>query len=290
MELDLTRLRHIVAIARNGSFSRAAEDLHITQPALSRSIATFEQRFGVKLFDRGAGGVVPTSVGRLVAEEAERLLTSARDLEHNLKLYGKGEAGRIAMGVGPLAASLILPRLSQAILREGRSLQLRASIKPAEQLLQELLADEIEMIFANSWRFDASPELEVSPVGSVRLAMIVRGGHPLTQRGDVRLADLNAFPGVNAVELPSAGLTGEAGAFVCDNFHIMRETVLGTDGVWLASPDLLTEDIETGRLCPLDVADFHPIRNEVSMIRRRGRTMSPAAEAVAAIVQAICSS
>jgi len=290
MEFDLTRLRHIVAVARNRSFSRAAEELHITQPALSRSIAAFEERFGLRLFDRGRGGVVMTAAGKLVVDEADRLLRSAVDLEHNLRLYGQGEAGRIALGVGPLAASLILPRLSQAILTEGSSLQLRASIKPAEQLLQELLADEIEMIFANSLPLEVSPELEITPVGSVTLAMIVRGGHPLAASRGVQMSDLRKFPATNAVELPVAGLTGEAGAFVCDNFHIMRETVLRTDSVWLAPPELFADDIEAGRLQTLDVVDFGPVENVVSMIRRKDRTMSPAAVSIAETVRSICSS
>lgn len=289
MDIDLNRLRHIVTIARARSFSRAAEELHITQPALSRSIAAFEERFGFKLFDRGRGGVAPTAVGELVVEEAERLLRSASDLEHNLKLYGSGDAGRIAIGLGPLAASLILPRLSQTLLTTRPTLQLRASIKHADLLLQDLLTDEIEMIIANSWRLSSSPEVTVLPVGSIRLAMIVRSGHPLANLEPVHLSDLQAFPVANAIELPVAGLTGKAGAFVCDNYHISRETVLGTDCVWLASPDLLTEDIEAGRLMTLNVTDFGPTNNNISIIRRRERTMSPAAEAVAETVQTICS-
>ncbi|MCB2059501.1 MAG: LysR family transcriptional regulator [Novosphingobium sp.] len=290
MDFDLTRLRHIVAVARKQSFSRAAEELYITQPALSRSIAAFERRFGLRLFDRGRGGVVMTAAGKLVVEEAERLLRSASDLEHNLKLYSQGKAGRVALGLGPLAASLILPRLSHAILQDSPSLQLRASIKPAEQLLQELLADDIEMIFANSWTLNVSPELEVTPVGSVSLEMIVRGKHPLAARRTVRLSDLRSFPATNAVELPAAGLTGEAGALVCDNFHIMREAVLGTNCVWLAPPELFEDDIESGRLRVLKVADFGPLTNVVSMIRRKERTMSAAAVSVARTVQSICSS
>src|SRR5689334_16184028 len=98
MEVDLTRLRHIVAIADTGSFSRAAEEVRITQPALSRSIATFEQRHGVRLFHRGRGGVSVTPAGALVIEQARTMLAAAGDLERSLRLFGKGEAGRVAFG------------------------------------------------------------------------------------------------------------------------------------------------------------------------------------------------
>ncbi|MDG2003372.1 MAG: LysR family transcriptional regulator [Novosphingobium sp.] len=288
MQFDLVRLRYIVAVSRIRSFSRAAEELRISQPALSRSIADFEERFGVRLFDRGRGGVVVTAIGKLVVEEAERVLRVAGDLEHNMKLYGSGEAGRISIGLGPLAASLILPRLSQEMLTSRPSLQLSASIKHADHLFQELLGDEIEMIFANSWRIGSSSEVTVTPVGTIRMAMIVRGGHPLAARSKVPLSDLQSFPVANSVALPVMGLTGEAGAFVCDNYHILRETVLGTDCIWPASPDLLYDDIAANRLKQLDVEDFGPVLNEVSMIQRRGRTMSPVAQAIAQTVQEIC--
>ena len=150
MEIDLTRLRHIAAIARTGSFSRAAEDLHITQPALSRSIASFEQRYSLRIFDRDRSGVVPTAMGQLVIEEAQRVLRAARDLDHNLRLYAKGEGGDLAFGAGPLLA-MLLPDLGRRLLAESPAIQLRASVRTPDYLVQELLDDRIELIFGNSW-------------------------------------------------------------------------------------------------------------------------------------------
>lgn len=288
MEFDLTRLRHITTIYRLRSFSRAAEELNITQPALSRSVATFEQRCGLRIFDRGRGGAVPTAVGEAVIQEMERVLRSAHDLKHNLRLYRDGKVGRIAFGVGPLAASLILPQLSQQLLRERPGLHVVTSIKPADQLLQQLLDDDIEMIFANSWKLGSSPDIEVASIGSIRMAMVVRAGHPLAGRKTVSVADLQAYPAASSVEFATTGLPSSSGGFVCDNYHILRETVLGTDCTWLAAPSLLTEDFQAGRLYQLDVTDMGPLHNDLSMIRRRGRTMSPVAEVLIATVSAIC--
>jgi len=289
MELDLTRMRHIMAIYRLRSFSRAAEELSITQPALSRSVATFEERCGMRIFDRGRGGVAPTAVGEAVVQEIERVLRSVHDLKHNLRLYRGGEAGRVAFGIGPLAASLILPQLSRQILREKPGLRMVTAIKPAEQLLQQLLDDDIEMVFANSWRLDSSPDIEVASIGSIRLAMIVRTGHPLANYKKVSLSEIQAYPAASAVELSVGGLASSSGGFVCDNYHILRETVLGTDCTWLAAPDLLVEDLHAGRLRQLEVAELGPLHNDLSLIRRRGRTMSPVAEVVIDTVREICS-
>lgn len=281
MEIDLTRLRHIAAIARTGSFSRAAEDLHITQPALSRSIAGFEQRYGLRIFDRDRSGVAPTAMGRLVIEEAERVLRAARDLDHNVRLYARGEGGDLAIGTGPLLA-MLLPGLAQRLLAESPAIRLRASVRTADHLVQELLDDRIELIFGNSWSIRDVPDLEFLAIGSIRLAFMVRAAHPLAARHSVTMAALGEYPQASAAGTSVVAMAPTAGSFICDNYHVLRDLVMGSDCVWLAAPTVLAEDIAAGRLTVLNVADFQVIDSEVALIHRRSRTLSPAAKALTA--------
>src|SRR5262245_45540321 len=139
MRIDFTRLRHIVAVADTGSFSRAAEEAGITQPALSRSIATFEQQHGVRLFDRVRGGVSVTPAGALVIEQARGMLSAAGDLERSLQLYGKGEAEQIAFGLGPLLSSLLV-MIGPSLMHARPNLRVRTMIRPVDQMIDELLA------------------------------------------------------------------------------------------------------------------------------------------------------
>lgn len=279
MDIDLTRLRHIAAIARTGSFSRAAEDQHITQPALSRSIASFEQRYGLRIFDRDRSGVVPTAMGRLVIEEAQRVLRAARDLDHNVRLYAKGEGGDLAIGTGPLLA-MLLPDLGRRLLEDCPAIHLRASVRTADHLVQELLDDRIELIFGNSWNIRDIPDLAFSPIGSIRLAFVVRGDHPLVGQADLDLGQLAQFPQASAAGSSVPTLAPSSGSFICDNYHVLRELVIGSDCVWLAAPTVLADDIAAGRLVALEVADYASIDSEVAMIQRRSRTLSPAAQAL----------
>lgn len=279
MDIDLTRLRHIAAIARTGSFSRAAEDLHITQPALSRSIASFEQRYGLRIFDRDRSGVVPTAMGRMVIEEAQRVLRAARDLDHNVRLYAKGEGGDLAIGTGPLLA-MLLPDLARLLLDETPAIHFRASVRTADHLVQELLDDRIEMIFGNGWNIRDVPDLSFSTIGSIRLAFVVRGDHPLVGQQDLDLVQIARFPQASAAGSSVAALAATTGSFICDNYHVLRELVIGSDCVWLAAPTVLADDIAAGRLAALDVADYASIDSEVALIQRRSRTLSPAALAL----------
>src|SRR5579864_3810938 len=100
MVLDLAKLEQLLTIARTGNFTRAAEELGITQPALSRNIGLLEDRFSFKIFDRGRGGASLTPVGALMVDEVEALVRQATILEHNLQLYGRGEGGQISLGMG----------------------------------------------------------------------------------------------------------------------------------------------------------------------------------------------
>lgn len=281
MDIDLTRLRHIAAIARTGSFSRAAEDLHITQPALSRSIASFEQRYGLRVFDRDRSGVVPTAMGRLIIDEAQRVLRAARDLDHNVRLYAKGEGGDLAIGTGPLLA-MLLPDLGQRLLNESPAIRLRASVRTPDHLVQELLDDRIELIFGNSWNIRDLPDLTFSSIGSIRLAFVVRGDHPLARQAGLTLEQLAHYPQASAAGSSAAMLKPATGSFVCDNYHVLRDLVVRTDCVWLAAPSLLDDDIRNGRLAALDVSDLAAIDSEIAVIQRRSRTLSPAAQTLIA--------
>lgn len=286
MEIDIKRLEQIVAVARRGSFSAAAEELHITQPGLSRSIAALEERLGIRIFERGRGGASLTPVGALAVAEAQALLRKARALDHNLRLYGRGDAGKVAFGMGPLVSSMVMPGLSSYFLSSRPRLHLRTVVKSVAALLQELMDDDIEMFFSASLQLEASAELAIEPVGQLNLSMMVRADHPLAGRDEVKLADIAAFPILSGDELSTVGRGADSGGFICDNYHILRETALQTDGVWMSSPQFVIEDLQAGRLkeiIPID--DVRPPRVDICLVRREDCTLSPAAEAITGYVR-----
>lgn len=288
MDVDLAKLNHLLTIARTGSFSRAAEALHITQPALSRSVAGLEQRFGFRIFERGRGGAIPTAVGALVLADAEALLRDARALGQNLHLYARGEAGKVAFGMGPLIASLTLRKLAGRMMAERPQLQMRCSVKSADVLLRELVDGGIEMLFCTTEQVAPAPEIAIRPLGSVTLGLIARAGHPLAGGSGLTAADLASFPiahsaHAQAEEHIADGMFRSA-ALYCDNYEILRQVVLDGDAVWMSSPQMVADDIAAGRLIQLQVADLPPRPSVVGVVRLKGRTSSPAATAIVAQV------
>ena len=280
METDISRLRHIVAVGREKSFSRAAETLNISQPALSRSIAQFEERRGLKLFDRGRQGAQPTAVGKMVLADAEKILRDTDKLERRLRLYGRGEAGKIAVGMGPLVSSLILPRLSARLLSQRPYLRIATRIGTAEEMLSDLLDERIEIFVGSSDLLPDDPALSIERIGEVALSLIVRSGHPLANGKPVPQQDMAGYPMATASELPIARFNPDAGALVCQNFDLLRDLALRSDAIWLGSATLVKEMIDRGEMKLLDVDGFDTFESPLSLVRLKDRSLSPAAEAL----------
>lgn len=274
--------------ARAGSFSRAAQELHISQPALSRSIAAVEEQYGIRIFDRTSQGAGLTNLGKLVVREAEKLLREVRLFEHNLDLYARGEAGKVGFGMWPMIASLVLPGLSAHFIATRPHLVMTASAKPANALLRDLHNDEIELFFCGEGQFERTPDLAVDEVGQLRIAVLVRRGHPLARQGSVSRGDLFAYPKLCAVELSQipAELMG-SGVFVCDSVDTLRHAALHTDSIWFAPPQLAEGALREGSLTSLPMADVssHTLIR-LCMVRLKGAELTPAAQDIAAYVRA----
>src|SRR5205807_1536636 len=115
--LDTRRLRVLVQVARQGSFSAAAETLGYTQPAVSRQIATLEAEVGTQLVRRVPQGAVLTDAGRLLVDRGETILSSLASAEQELLQLAGLEGGRLRLASFASAASSIMP-LAVAMFRE----------------------------------------------------------------------------------------------------------------------------------------------------------------------------
>jgi len=274
--MNLTQLRHILAVARHRSFSRAAEEVGISQPALSRSIAKFEQHHGAQLFDRSSGGVRPTAMGLLVIDEGRSILSAAERLERGLRGGPGGQTRRMALGIGPLAASMFLPRLVPLLWDVYPGLHISTRIRITHELIPDLLGDRIELIIGSNWNLGRVPGIEVESLGSIPMAIVARSSHPLTAAPNVCAADLEAYPQLESIELAGSHIVRDAGLFVCDNFHLARDVVLRTNCLWRSSPSYLGDDIRAGLLQPLHILDEPIAEVDIYVLFKRGRTRSRA--------------
>lgn len=187
--MDVRELRSFVKVAQCGSFSQAARELYIAQPALSRQIAKLEETLQVELLRRHGRGVELTTAGMRLLERAQVMLNYLEDTAEHVRSSADQERGHLAVGLPPAIGAVVGPEL----IRQFRRRWPRASLHALEGLstsLQEWLLDgRIEVaILYNQPLIDA---FEVRPLFSERMVLV---GPPGDDFGSVRLAQLGDYP------------------------------------------------------------------------------------------------
>jgi len=290
--MDLRRWTHVVAVADRRSFVRAAEQVHLSQPALTRSIQAAEAELGLVLFDRGTQEVVPTPAGEFVVARARQLVFNSRCLARDVALYRNRGLGDTAFGIGPFPAATFLSPLLAAVRREFPAIHLRVEISNWHLLLDRLRVEDIEFFVADTRDLPADPTLHLRPLRREPGAFYVRAGHPLlATRKPAALAAVWAC-GVASVRLPVgvrsviAGLLGLASAdelvlaLECDDVEILKKVALACDSVLAAPQAAVERELKAKTLRALPVAGLPPLFSEMGVVTLRGRTPSPMAELI----------
>jgi DNA-binding transcriptional LysR family regulator len=143
--LELRRLRYFVAVAEARNFTRAAETLHVAQPALSRQLRLLEEELGVELMRRTTHTFELTEAGEHLLEHGRELLRAADALERTLRGFGAGEAGRIAVAYGTSAAYDTAPRLLAAVAQRLPELELRTRVASVAEVLAQISAGTLDV-------------------------------------------------------------------------------------------------------------------------------------------------
>lgn len=283
--MDLKRWAHIVAVADRRSFVRAAEQVHLSQPALTRSIQAAEAELGLQLFDRGTNEVVATPAGEFVVARARQLVFNSRCLERDVELYRSRALGDTAFGVGPFPAATFLSPLLTAMRREFPGINLRVEISNWQLLLERLRDEDIEFFVADTRDLPSDPNLHGRALRPEPGGFYVRAGHPLTTaRKTATLPQLWSH-GVLSVRLPTGvrsvisrllGIEATL-ALECDDLEVLKDVALACDAVLAAPHAAVAREVAAGRLQAVEVAGLPPLASEMGIVTLRGRTPSPMA-------------
>lgn len=192
--IDLKRLRHLTALVQHGNFHRAAEALHLTQPALTRSIQAIEAHVGAPLLTRHRTGVEPTELGRLLLHHAGVLEGQVRDLDRELRMAKGLALGELRVGVGPWGGAVLVGPVVGRLNARHPGLQLKLVLAPWQELPERARAREVDVVLGELREIEQLPDFECAPLSSHEVCVVARAGHPLTQKTELRLADLFEWP------------------------------------------------------------------------------------------------
>lgn len=172
--MNSRQLQYAIALSRTRNFSQVAEQLNITQPALSKQILNLEAELGVKLFDRNTSPLTLTSAGEHFIREARDLLYKEDQLLRSMERFKSGEAGQLTIGITPFRCSYMIADVVQKVRKEYPGIQVKLHEAGSAVLRKEAAEGKYDFAVVNL-PVDESI-FEITPLEPDRLVLAVPAG------------------------------------------------------------------------------------------------------------------
>ncbi|BAN28086.1 LysR family transcriptional regulator [Caballeronia insecticola] len=290
MDLNLRDIRALVAVAEAGSFTRAAQRLHLSQPALTVQIRRLEEVVGARLFDRNSRNVALTPTGR---ELLPLLRKSLRDMESVLRdarAMGVGESGTIRIACLPTFAASVLPELIIGMKREVPRVAFEIRDVVASTVNALVRGEEADIGLTGGaggaggdW---ADPLLEVLHAGVDRLVAVCPRGHPLAKKRRVVPDDLARLPlvltapgtSVRAVVDAALGETGKTLEIACEPTYMMTAVAMVRGGLGVTILPETAREVRAEPGLVVRPIDHPAFVRPIALVKKRGRTLPAVTE------------
>ena len=227
--MELRQLDHFVAVAEEGSFTRAAKRMNIVQSGLSMSIRSLEDELGTKLFARGTKGVALTPAGESMLAEARRAIAAVRAVRDAVDATEGLKRGNLAVGLAQYSLGDQLPNLLTRFHAEYPAVCIKAAQGKPSELLAQVAAEAIDLVICGK------PQDVPAGVTTIQLArapyvLACANDHPIASRRRVSLADV---AGERFIELHPGWVTRQMTDQAFALAGISRNVVCEVDDVYL---------------------------------------------------------
>jgi len=287
--MDLRQLRLFVRVVERQSFSLAAEEMHITQPAASFQVRNLEREFGVRLLDRSRREIIPTDAGQVLYDHGKVILNLAEQARIEIGNLGELTGGRVTVGASTGPGEHILPSLITEFKAAHPTIQVSLRVTDTQEVIERVIERELELGVVGA--LTHSKDLTVKPFARDEIVIVCAPDHPWAARGHVSFAEFLAEPLV--VQQPGAGIRSvvverlkERG--VRDNdLNIVLEmglneaakhAVMAGAGVTYMSKFAIRTEVAQGTLAVVRIADF-AIARDFYLVHARNRALSHAVTA-----------
>jgi DNA-binding transcriptional LysR family regulator len=288
--MDLHALHVFQTVVAERSFSRAAEKLFRTQPAISLAVQRLEADLGQKLLDRSQKELRLTDAGRTVLEHARRFENVRRGLEDALAELRDKSAGRLSIGANESSILYLLPHIER-YRRLYPKIKVQVRRSQSSKIPAELLHGDLELGVVS---YDPSDDQLVSKViFTDALAFVVSPKHRLARRRSVTIDELGmeTFIAHNVVSPYRDTVLREFRRHKVPlnmdvempTLETIRRMVQSNEGVAFVPRMCVQKDVESGALCEITVKELH-VERKVRLLHAKGRTLSHAAQAFVGLV------
>jgi DNA-binding transcriptional LysR family regulator len=286
--VDVKQLKALVTVVEVGSVTKAAELLHLVQPAVTRQIQTLEHELGVSLFERTRHGMRPTAAGASLADRARRALAELDRARAELAPAPGVITGIVSVGLLESTAELLTEPLVAAVLHAHPGIELRVLTAYSGHLEQWLDSGDLDLSLL--YNLTSTPSLNVTPLVSERLWVLapaadgLRAGQPVTMAHAASRPMVMPAPGHalrTLIDRAAAQAEVEVSIAVQTNsLTLQKQLVQGGHG-WTILPGAgIGGDVAAGLLSAAPLA-APEVRRSIALGRPRASRITPATEAVA---------
>lgn len=299
MDISLVQLRHFVALADTGSFTKGAERALRSQAAFSRSISMLEAQVGAPLVDRIGHRNELTPFGRVVLQHARNVIADVDMLARTAQEYAKGTGGHFRLGLGSTPnAMLSVPLLAYV---SNRRLNLRITITagPTELQVKALRERQIDALIVEARSVSPTPDLLIERVAELPTGLLCRPDHPLVRRRKFRFRDFLDYP------IASTSMSDEAARYLldtfgyeahpdrfvslqCDDVRSLLDVVQASNAIFIGVVTVASELLRTGKLVAITTPSA-TLQSVFSIVTLRGRATPLSWPAIRKIVHEILS-
>jgi len=282
----LRQLRTFAAVARHGTFVRAADEMHLTPPAVSMQIKELEEEIGLLLFDRGPRSVTLTMTGEYLLVYVRRVLATLKEADDAMARLRGAQVGRVNIGMVS-TATYFLPRVLAKFRAEHRGVEMRLAVGNREQLVKQLQDAEVDLAVMGRPPRELAARAE--PFAAHPHSIIASPLHPLAGQRDLPVNALSSEEFI--VREEGSGTRAAMEQFFHDHRidpprimemtsnETIKQAVIANMGLAFLSLHTAALEIQTKQLCALDITGL-PLVRRWHIVHLQSKPLSPAAEAL----------
>ena len=285
---DLRHLQSFCRVAELRNFSKAADDLFLTQPTVSGHILALEKSLGVRLFDRTGRETRLTKAGHVLYQYASKTLHLRRDALNALSEFSQGIRGELTLGASTIPGEYILPKLLGEFKREHPHVAVGLKIADTKEIVQGVLRGDVE--FGLIGAKIEHPSLQYELFAKDKIVFVGSSGVSRAIRPKIILDELFQMPCILREEGSGTRMAVEKMLKkIGKNLRHFREIVeMGStasvkaavrEGLGFAfiSRTAVEEELAQGLVSEIQVEGIEPILRQIYLVSHRGRTLSPMA-------------
>jgi DNA-binding transcriptional LysR family regulator len=286
LQIDFRHLETFCRVAELKSFSKAADDLFLTQPTISGHILSLEQSLSLRLFDRRSREVRLTKAGEVFLEYASKILSSRKDLLNALSEFSHGIRGELSLGASTIPGEYLLPKLMCDFKKEHPHFVISLKIADTKEIVQYVLQDNVEFGIIGAKLNHPSLHYEKYEVDEI--IVVAPPDHPLARKKRVNVEELLKEPWIIREDGSGTQMAVERAlrrkGKSLKQFNVVMEMgstssvkggVKARLGLAFLSQRATGEELDQGSLSQIDVEGIEPIVRQIYIVYHRGRTLSP---------------